>query len=33
MSSHSKELLQQVTSHNIHGEVDFGPPVGKEVWW
>ncbi len=26
------ELLAGVTKDNLHGEVDFGPPVGKEVW-
>lgn len=25
-------LLKQVTPENIHEEIDFGPPVGKEVW-
>ena len=27
-----EELLAQVTPENIHPEIDFGPPVGKEVW-
>lgn len=27
-----KELLDGVTKRNIHGEVDTGPSVGKEVW-
>lgn len=27
-----EELLSQVTDDNLHGEIDFGPPVGKEVW-
>ena len=27
-----EELLQSVTEENLHGEVDFGKPVGKEVW-
>lgn len=27
-----KELLKGVTDENIHSEVDWGPPVGKEVW-
>lgn len=27
-----EELLSGVTEENIHGEVDFGRPVGKEVW-
>ena len=26
------ELLEGVTHENIHGEVDWGPPVGKEIW-
>ena len=26
------ELLERVTRDNLHGEVDFGPPVGKEAW-
>ena len=26
------ELLAQVTKKNLHSEVDFGAPVGKEVW-
>lgn len=26
------ELLKGVTKANRHGEVDWGPPVGKEVW-
>ena len=26
------QLLAGVTPENIHAEVDFGPPVGKEVW-
>ena len=25
-------LLAQVTEQNLHGEVDFGPPVDGEVW-
>lgn len=27
-----EEMLAQITEDNRHGEVDFGPPVGKEVW-
>jgi hypothetical protein len=27
-----KELLDQVTEYNIHGEVDTGSPVGREEW-
>jgi len=26
------ELLQSVTAKNLHGEVDTGRPVGREVW-
>jgi antitoxin component of MazEF toxin-antitoxin module len=26
------ELLAQVTPESIHPEVDFGRPLGKEVW-
>ena len=26
------ELLEQVTEDNIHGEVETGPAMGKEVW-
>ena len=27
-----KDLLDKVTGDNIHDEVDFGDPQGKEVW-
>ena len=27
-----KDLLAQITEENRHEVVDFGPPVGKEVW-
>ncbi len=27
-----EELLENVTEENLHGEIDFGAPVGKEVW-
>jgi len=27
-----KELLDQITDKNIHGEIDAGGPVGKEIW-
>ena len=27
-----EELLAQVNKHNLHGEVDSGPPRGREVW-
>lgn len=26
------DLLAKVTDENVHGEVDFGSPVGKEIW-
>jgi antitoxin MazE len=26
-----RELLSRVTSKNLHDEVDFGPPVGREA--
>lgn len=26
------KLLEGVTPENIHPEVDWGPPVGKEIW-
>lgn len=27
-----EELIAQITPENRHGETDWGPPVGKEVW-
>ncbi len=27
-----EHLLAQVTEQNVHGEVDTGPAVGREVW-
>jgi antitoxin MazE len=27
-----KDLLAKVTEENKHEEIDFGPPVGKEIW-
>ena len=27
-----KDLLRRVTAKNLHGEVDTGRPVGKEIW-
>lgn len=27
-----KELMRRVTPENVHPEVDWGPPVGKEIW-
>jgi antitoxin MazE len=26
------DLLAQVTDENLHGEIDSGSPVGREVW-
>jgi len=26
------DLLAQVTPENLHGEVDTGAPVGREIW-
>lgn len=25
-------LLEGITPDNVHGETDWGPPVGKEMW-
>lgn len=27
-----QELVAGITKHNLHSEVDFGSPVGKEIW-
>jgi antitoxin MazE len=27
-----EELLAQNTPENLHGETDWGPPVGRESW-
>ncbi len=27
-----KELADKITPQNMHGESDWGPPVGKEAW-
>jgi antitoxin MazE len=27
-----KEMLRSITPENLHGEIDFGRPVGKEIW-
>jgi antitoxin MazE len=27
-----ESLLSRVTDENLHSEVDFGPPAGKEIW-
>jgi antitoxin MazE len=26
------ELLQKITTKNLHSEVDTGEPIGREVW-
>ena len=27
-----EELVEGITEENRHGETDWGPPVGNEVW-
>jgi antitoxin MazE len=27
-----EELIEGITPENLHGEIDWGPPVGKEFW-
>ena len=27
-----EELLDGMTPKNVHPEIDWGPPVGKEIW-
>jgi antitoxin MazE len=27
-----EELVAQITPENCHGEIDWGPAVGKEIW-
>jgi antitoxin MazE len=27
-----EEMLRGITLDSLHGEIDFGPPVGREVW-
>lgn len=27
-----EELLAGITPENLHGETDWGPPVGRESW-
>lgn len=27
-----KEMVKKINRFNRHGEIDFGPPVGKEIW-
>ena len=29
---HLDDLLDRISPENLHGEVDFGRPVGKEEW-
>ena len=29
---HLNELLEKITPDNLHGEVNFGEPVGRERW-
>jgi antitoxin MazE len=31
-SSSLLDLMDGVTPENLHEEIDFGPPVGREVW-
>ncbi len=26
------ELVGEITPENVHGEIDWGPAVGKEIW-
>jgi len=26
------QMLKRVTKENRHGEIDWGPPIGREVW-
>ena len=26
------DLLGQITPQNLHGETDFGKPIGNEIW-
>jgi antitoxin MazE len=28
-----EEMLARVTDENIHGLIDRGPAVGREIWW
>jgi antitoxin MazE len=34
LASHSdlEDLLSHVTPENVHEEIDFGEPVGREAW-
>lgn len=29
---HLNEMLEQITPDTLHGEIDFGEPVGREIW-
>ncbi len=31
-ASDLKEMLDGVTPENLQGEIDFGEPVGREIW-
>jgi antitoxin component of MazEF toxin-antitoxin module len=31
-SDNLEDLLAQITEDNIRPEIDFGEPVGKEIW-
>jgi antitoxin MazE len=31
-ASDLNEMLEQVTPETLHGEIDFGEPVGREIW-
>ena len=26
------EMLEKITPDKLHGEIDFGEPVGREIW-
>jgi predicted RNase H-like HicB family nuclease len=28
-----EELVSKIAPENLYGEIDFGPPVGKEKFW
>ena len=27
-----KDLVMKITPNNVHKEIDWGKPVGKEIW-
>ena len=29
---HIDEMIERITPETLHGEVDWGAPMGKEVW-